>query len=138
MSDDDLFPDEPDSENPPDGHSATEPAQSARRRETRRAQEQRERDEFWKGVLASPVGRREVWRLLFTGQAAHPFETQFPVGPSGFPDPNAAWYARGEQDFGLRLYHALLQLNRGGTLLMQDEHDPRFAKPRRGRPVRGE
>lgn len=130
MSDEDDPTAEPESLLP-EGHSATESPVERRRRETRRAREDREREEFWKDVFRSAVGRREIWRMLFTGDGTHPFETRFPAGPVGFPDPNAAWYSRGEQDFGLRLYHSLLQIDRAGVLRMQDEHDPRFTKPKR-------
>lgn len=81
---------------------------------------------FWAQVLGHPIGRREIWRLL---EAMHPFETKFACGPNGFPQKEASWHALGEQQLGLRFYHSLLQLDRAGTLLMQDEHDPRFAKP---------
>lgn len=86
--------------------------------------------EFWKRVFADPVGQREMWGIL---QACHAFETKFACGPNGFPQPEATWYARGEQDFGQRLYQSWLLLDRDGVLRMQDEHDPRFKKPKAGR-----
>jgi hypothetical protein len=84
----------------------------------------RQAAEFWKGVFASPVGRREMWAIL---QSMHTFEQRFQCGPNGFPNPDATWYALGEQNSGRRLYDSWLLLARDGVLLMQDELDPRFA-----------
>lgn len=81
---------------------------------------------FWRGVLADPVGRREVWQLL---QAAHTFEERFACGPNGFPQPEATWFHAGEQSFGQRFYQKLQFVDREGVWLMQDEHDPRYARP---------
>ena len=89
---------------------------------------------FWKQALAHPIGRREIWRIL---DAAHPFETKFACGPNGFPNEQATWFHAGQQEFGLRLYHSLLLLNREGVLLMQDENDSRFAKPAPPKAKRG-
>ncbi|MDE2107014.1 MAG: hypothetical protein KGL39_57940 [Patescibacteria group bacterium] len=79
---------------------------------------------FWKRMLADADGRAEIWALI--AGDLHAFNTDFSVSPVGFPDPNAAWYRRGEQDAGLRLYHKLLELDPDGIKLMHDEHDARF------------
>lgn len=91
-----------------------------------------ERERFWKGVLADPVGRRELWQLI--GIEAHAFEQRFGCSPNGFPDQQATWFHLGEQMLGQRLYQSLALLDRAGVFLMQDEHDPRFAKPKRRKP----
>jgi hypothetical protein len=116
------------------GPSATEPstddAISSRgriRKERRIDKERRESRDFWIGVLNSPVGRKELWGIVCGSLGAHAFETRFPSGPAGVPDPNAAWYARGEQDFGLRLYQQWLSLDVFAVKKMHDENDPRFA-----------
>lgn len=83
-------------------------------------------ERFWRGVLADPVGRREVWGLL---QSAHTFEERFACGPNGFPQPEATWFHAGEQSWGQRLYQRLQFLDREGTWLMLDEHDSRYARP---------
>lgn len=101
----------------------------ARRRETRIQREEREADEFWRGVLSTEIGRREMWKLIADTDAGHAFETRFPSGPMGFPDPNAAWYERGQQDFCLRLYQAWLRRDPAAVHKMHEEHDPRFRKP---------
>jgi len=136
-----LSDDEPQSQPGDDERSAAQPSdverellalgQNAPRKRTeskphRIERERREADVFWGGVLADPVGRRELWRIIAGAGGAHAFETQFPAGQVGFPDPNAAWYARGEQDFGLRLYHALLVRNAHAVALMHQENDTRF------------
>lgn len=141
MTDDD---DLPQSEEPEDRDD--QPAVRAARPETQRQQSERieresaEADSFWKSILASPIGRRELWRLFCGSGGAHGFETRFPAGSVGFPDANAAWYARGEQDFGLRLYHHWLRLDPISVGKMHAENDVRFAappKPKRRRVTNG-
>lgn len=98
-----------------------------RRQISKAKQAQQETDEFWKAVLKDRIGRRTIWGLL---QAGHVFETKFACGPNGFPQSEATWYAKGEQDFALRLYHNLLRLDLTGVHLMHSEHDPRFVTPK--------
>lgn len=85
----------------------------------------RERTEFWRAVLASPIGRREMWGIL---QAGHCFDERFACGPNGFPQPEATWFHAGEQAFVQRLYQSWSQVDRAGVLLMHDENDLRFAR----------
>jgi len=99
------------------------------RKEDRVKREQREADEFWRACLSTPIGRRECWRLIAAEDAAHAFQTHFRAGPSGVPDKYATWYAKGEQDFGLRLYQRWLMLDVALVALMHKENDHRFAKP---------
>lgn len=90
-------------------------------------------ERFWRGVLADPVGRREMWALI---ESAHTFEQRFACGPNGTPQPEATFFHHGEQSFGLRFYLKLQFLDREGVWRMQDEHDPRYrspAKPKRSR-----
>lgn len=101
--------------------------------------EAREGEQFWQWVFSTPFGRREMWKLLSGDDSAHAFNTNFGVHPrSSFPDQNAQWYQRGEQDFGLRQYHKWFALAPQGVLLMHQEHDPRFAKPKRRPQAPGE
>ena len=51
-----------------------------------------------------------------------------PPGPAGVPDEYATWYAKGEQDLGLRLYHKWLLLDPLSVAAMHAENDPRFAR----------
>ena len=52
------------------------------------------------------------------------------AGPTGFPDPMATDYYRGQRDFGLNLYFKLAAIDRAAILLMHGEHDDaRFPKP---------
>lgn len=101
------------------------------KRESQAKREQREADAFWDKVFESEVGRREMYRIACSTTGAHAFETRFPCGPSGVPDPNAAWYEKGAQDFGLRLYHAWLKRNPTAIGQMHFENDPRFSTPKR-------
>ena len=95
--------------------------------EDRAKRERREEDGFWKSSLDTLIGRRACWRLLHGHESAHAFNQDFAISPNGFPDPNAAWYERGKQDFGLNLYHRWLVLNAVGVGKMHQENDPRFA-----------
>lgn len=97
----------------------------------RKASYAKQRETFWRNLLADPVGRAEIWN--FIGVEAHAFETKFACGPNGFPQGEATWFAHGEQMLGQRLYQTLLTLDFEGTFLMLSEHDPRFKKPAKGK-----
>jgi hypothetical protein len=94
------------------------------------AREQREAHEFWRGVFASPVGRREMFAIL---QSAHAFEDRFACGPNGFPQAEATWFQAGEHAFGQRLYLTWAKNHRVEILLMHDENDARFADPKKAK-----
>lgn len=129
MSDDDAelaaTEDEQPSEKPFD---AGDPV-AARKRVRKLEFQQQQAADFWKRVFASDVGRREMWGIL---DACHTFETKFGVGPTGFPQPEATWFHRGEQSIGERLFHSWSRLDREGVWRMLDEHDPRYAKSGKG------
>lgn len=91
--------------------------------------------EFWKQALSNEVGRAELWGIL---QDCHAFETRFACGPNGFPQPEATWFEAGKQDVGQRLFFTLTKHDRAGAFLMLDEHDPRFAKPKRSKADSGD
>jgi hypothetical protein len=99
-------------------------------RETRIQREMREGDDVWRGLLAKPTGRREIWRLL---QSCHTFEERFACGPNGHPQPEATWFHAGERETGLRLYRSFLRIDRESVGRMHDEYDPFFAKPKQRR-----
>lgn len=127
MSDDDFAePDLPGDLPPAQATPSAAAPRSAAAQAERIRIEKLEADAFWKSVFSNAVGRREMWRLL---AQLHPFEERFACGPNGFPQPEASWFHAGEQSFGLRLYQSWAQIDRAGVFLMQDEHDPRFAKP---------
>jgi hypothetical protein len=98
-----------------------------RRRRVKAALRHREIERFWQGVFSDPVGRAEMWAIL---QQAGTFEDRFGVGPNGFPQPEASWFHMGARSLGLRLFQSWCVLAREGVLVMQDEHDPRFARPK--------
>ncbi len=93
----------------------------------------KQREAFWRGVLADPVGRQELWAWIGSGEGAHAFETKFACGPNGFPQTEATFAALGEQMLGQRLFQTLQQIDFEGTFLMLSEHDPRFKKPAKGK-----
>lgn len=111
-----------------DGDNAASVA-GARGKKNRIAREAEEADDFWRNVLGSKIGRREMWRLIAGDDAGHAFQTRFPAGAVGFPDANAAWYERGAQDFCLRLYQSWLQRDPAAVAKMHEENDKRFQKP---------
>lgn len=76
---------------------------------------------FWTGVMSTPLGRREMWKLLST---THAFSTHFAQSNGGFPDPNATWFKAGAQQWGMALYHQLMQFAPDGTALMMVEYVP--------------
>lgn len=113
--------DEDEPQSPPDAADL----KTAEKLKRRLRKEAREAQAFWRGVLADQIGRREVWRLL---RDAHVFETRFACGPNGFPQPEATWFHAGEQDFGQRLYRALLRMDLAGVTAMHREHDQDFVE----------
>jgi hypothetical protein len=119
-SDDEAGPDE----QPPVVETAADPKRIRKRKLTAQFLK-RQADEFWRDVLSTEVGRREIWRLLAD---AHAFEERFACGPNGFPQPEATWFHAGEQAFGLRFYLTLQQRARELVMQMHDEFDPRFPK----------
>lgn len=104
--------------------NAAAPAAVNQQRRTA-ARTKRENAEFYRQSFATEVGRRCLWDIL---KSLHPFDTMYGVGPNGFPNNQASLGYMAEQQAGLRLYFSWLQLDRAGVLLMQDEHDPQFAK----------
>lgn len=100
-----------------------------RRRERKKKREAREAEEFWRAVFASPVGRREVWKIL---EAAGTFEVRFAASPGGFPDPNATWFHFGQRELGQRLYLGWQHRLPDEVRAMHLENDWRFSdKPRK-------
>ena len=104
---------------------------STRRAKRRVDREEDERREFWSGVFASAIGRREMWGIL---QSGHAFDEKFANGPSGFPSPEATWCEAGEQRLAFRIYLSWLRLAPDGVGLMLTENHPALApiKPNRG------
>ena len=133
MTDDDPPESPPENQDSAAAPSADDSSNSRRResKESRIRREQREADAFWNAVFDTATGRREMWKIIAGSDGAHAFETRFMSGAVGFPDNNASWYARGEQDVGLRLYHAWLKRDPLSVAAMHQENDPRFAKPKR-------
>lgn len=132
IGDDDDFGDDPENDLP----SAQPTVDAARPVSVRRQREkanlaEENAQKFWQRVFADPVGRREMWNIL---QEAHTFNERFACGPNGFPQVEATFFHAGEQAFGLRLYQSWMLMDRAGVMLMHDEHDVRFIKPK---PKRG-
>lgn len=101
---------------------------SIRKKRDRQSRNKHEASEFWKSVFADPVGRREMWAML---RSCHAHEHRFACSPNGSPYPEAAWFQRGEEATGERLFKSWLVADPEGVMLMLREHDPDFAKPAR-------
>ena len=127
MADDDLDTDDQQDELFPVEQPTVDASSPTRMRKqrTRSALEAKERADFWRGCLSTKVGRREMWRIL---ESAHTFETKFACGPNGFPQPEATWFAHGEQDHGPRIFFSWQRIDKDAVFLMLEENDPRFAK----------
>ncbi len=129
MSDDELVPPLP--ETPEPVQPSQEPTVDAaspkvyRRRKRDAEIEQREGDNFWRRMLADPIGRRELYRFI---ASCGTFSTPFACGPNGFPQPEATWFKAGEKATGQRLFDSLAKIDRVNFYKMLDEHDPRYAR----------
>ena len=87
---------------------------------------------FWRDVFSTQIGRREMWGLLRAAQSdGSPFTPPFVCGPNGFPQSEATWFRAGQYALGQSFYQHWMQNARDGVFLMLDEHDPRFATPRK-------
>lgn len=106
----------------PEQQSAVDPVE-AKKRESRKQLEARQRREWFAEQLRNPIARQFFWGIL---QAAGTFEDRYGFGPYGQPNPEATWRFAGQQDLGLRLYHSWSQLDRAGVLAMLDELHPGF------------
>ena len=130
MSDEDFLLDDSEDDTRLDDEGADDLSAPAARK--RRSQKIRFREkqvqEFYQRVFADPVGRAVMWEIL---QACHFRETKFACGPNGFPQPEATWFHAGEQAVGDRLFNTWRRHDRDGVLLMEDEHDPQFARIRK-------
>ncbi len=104
---------------------AGEPAQ-VRKRETAAQRRTREADDWWRRILADPIGRREMWGIIQT--ECHAFEERFACGPNGFPQTEATWFEAGRQSVGQRIFQTILARDPVNTMRMLTEHDPRFAR----------
>lgn len=90
--------------------------------------------QFWRRVLADPIGRRELWQILANG---HAFETRFECGPNGTPQSEATWFEAGAQAFAFNLYRSWQRMDPVGTLRMLLEHDPVMVPPPKRRRRKG-
>lgn len=89
----------------------------------RRKWHERRREIFWRRMLADPIGRSELWRLL---DDLNTFRTEFKIAPAGIPDKYATWFWHGRSTFGFDLYQQMMVIDRGAVLAMHDENDLRF------------
>lgn len=103
-----------------------EQADELRRRAeaAKRRWKQGEVKRFWQRILADPVGRAEVWRLLDEMGA---FRTDFRFSPGGQTDERATWFAHGRSTYGFEFYQQLMVVAPEAIMEMHRQCDPRFA-----------
>lgn len=83
--------------------------------------EAREASEFWRSVLSSEVGQREMFKVMhILGRA---FDAPFAASPAGFPDPNATFYKAGQISVGQSIYQMLAINARDELFKMQDRYN---------------
>lgn len=104
--------------------SAADPAR-IKKQERRAELDAREADDFWHGVFASPVGRREMWKLLMRAGIK---DARFAAGPTGFPDPHATFFRAGIKSVSDDFLDEWTIRDFEGVTLMRMEHDSRFPK----------
>jgi hypothetical protein len=134
MADEDPPPDDPED----DGSAPTEQptsdavkATTARRQRVKQLTEWEQARQFWSRSLRDPVGGQILFNIL---RDLHVFEDeQFACGPNGFPAPGATEHARGQRDYGLRLYRTLIKFDREAVFALHDQFDPLFARPKTAR-----
>ena len=119
---DDDDPPELDLDSPDDASSSAD----LKKKRLRKKRELSESERFWQSVLATPIGRKELWGILASG---HCFEVQFACGPNGFPQPEHTWFSLGEQTLVRRLYDTWQILDHEHVFLMRMENDPLWPKP---------
>jgi hypothetical protein len=116
-----------DDDDPPDP-ATTETVDAANPRSVRRQRRRAEfredqRGDFWRKVLADPVGRMVLWEVL-ADCGIH--ENRFECSPTGFPQPEATWFQLGRKDVGERIYRTLLRHDRLAVAAMHDEWDTQW------------
>lgn len=94
-----------------------------KKRETKKARQDREDREFFRHMIASEAGRRFMWSIL---ASAHTFDEQFSFGPVGFPDPHETFFHLGEKMLGQRLYQTWHLREPELVMSLLRENDPRF------------
>ena len=93
--------------------------------------------EFWRGVLGSEIGRREMYAIIAT---MHFDKERWVESSNGAPWREATWAEAGIQRVGFQLYRKWLGLAPDETAVMLRENDPALQpapKPKR-RPRRPE
>ena len=132
MIDDDAPAPEPDDDLPDEGEP--EPGVPDNAADARRLKRQKRRNEldaaedarFWTEIFASPVGRRNMWRIL---AQAGLLEANFGNSPVGFPDPHATFFRLGVKSVADHLLREWQIADHEGVYMMLLEHHPRYPKP---------
>ena len=131
MSDDNdpLAPEIEDTQAEPEPGTPDNAADPTRlKRQKRRVEmDGNEAEDFWRGVFATPVGRREMWGLLHRAGIT---EARFGAGPNGFPDPHASFFRAGVKSVADAFLDAWTIRDFEGVRMMRLENDPRWPKPK--------
>jgi hypothetical protein len=133
MADEDLPSDDPEDDAAPTEQPTTDASKTstARKQRVKALSEWEKARDFWSRSLRDPAGGLILWGML---RDLHVFEDElFACGPNGFPQPGATEHARGQRDFGLRLYRTLIKFDREAVFALHDQFDPLFTRPKTAR-----
>jgi hypothetical protein len=134
MIDDDTPADEPEDDDAAPTEQPTSDASkstTAKKQRIKQLTEWEKARDFWSRSLRDDAGGEIIWSLL---KDLHVFDDEmFACGPNGFPQPEATWHARGQRDFGLRLYRTLVKFDRDAVFALHDRKDPLFTRPKTAR-----
>lgn len=106
--------------------NAADPASVQRAQDKKKFKEDQKAD-FWRRVLADPVGQVVVWDLLESCGTRHP---EIAASPAGFPDERGTWLAEGKRSIGVGLREMLMRVDFDGVKRMYDQCHPDFYKPK--------
>jgi hypothetical protein len=80
---------------------------------------------FWKTVLRSVTGRREMWGIFIKTKA---FDDTFGCSPNGTSNDQETFFHLGKKSFGLKFYYELMAIDPEAIVAMHKENDPRVMK----------
>lgn len=80
---------------------------------------------FWKAILTSVVGRREIWGMLIDTKA---FDDTFGCSPNGSTSEQETWFHLGKKSYGMKFYYKMMAINPEAIVAMHKENDPRVMK----------
>lgn len=112
---------------------AADPVSIKRVRQRRKFEEDL-RGDFWRRVLAEPIGRQVMWEIIV---GCGTFENRFQTGPTGFPIAEETWFHLGRKNIGEGIREILEKADRMAVFTMFEEHKADWQKPKPNRATHG-